>query len=293
MRQKINVFPKILMALLAVFISIGLCVTFDQKTEVYGAVSTESFSGGDGTATNPYQISTAGDLATMAQLINGTSSSTSGEAGLDYNKYGKAYYVLTANIDLSGRIWTPIGAYSGKPFAGYFGGNGYTISNMTIDETITCSALGLFGYVNKYNSTNNETVVIENLQLKNVSIEAYYSTSSSYASSAGALAGNVSNIISSTQGYTKIQNINVDGVTIVNNYSSTYAGGLIGLLSTNLDLTGLTTEVNDQYALENIAVQNLSITGGSRGGVVGRLENGRSGSSTSEASYKQNNFRNC
>lgn len=293
MRQKINVFPKILMALLAVFISIGLCVTFDQKTEVYGAVSTESFSGGAGTATNPYQISTAGDLAIMAQLINGTSASTSGDAGLNYNKYGKAYYVLTANIDLSGRIWTPIGAYSAKPFAGYFGGNGYTISNMTIDETITTSALGLFGYVNKYNSTNNETVVIENLQLKNVSIEAYYSTTSSYASSVGALAGNVSNIISATQGYTKIQNINVDGVTIVNNYSSTYAGGLIGLLSTDMNLTGLTTEVNDQYALENIAVQNLSITGGSRGGVVGRLENERTGETTSEASYKQNNFRNC
>lgn len=101
----------------------------------------ETFSGGSGTAAAPYQIATADDLWRMAELVN--------DHNLDYRE---AYYILTADIDLGGAAWTPIGDNyldGFKSFPGIFDGDGHTISglNVTAAEDDETRYFGLFGQV--------------------------------------------------------------------------------------------------------------------------------------------------
>ena len=119
-----------------------------------------------------YQIGTAEDLVAFSQLVNG------GE--------GTANAVLTADIDLGGIDWTPIGAGScyyaasgphnvtDGGFAGVFDGQGYTVSNFNIKET--SEADGLFGVL---------TGTVKNLGIVN----ATFKVSRTYRS--GALVGTV------------------------------------------------------------------------------------------------------
>ena len=64
---------------------------------------------GDGTSLTPYEISTADQLAYLAQQVNLGSN------------YSNEYFVLTADIDLENSPWTPIGN-SGSSFSGHFNG---------------------------------------------------------------------------------------------------------------------------------------------------------------------------
>lgn len=79
-------------------------------------------AGGSGTASSPYIIATAAEL----QAINNDLS---------------AHYQLSANIDLSGVSWTPIGTTS-VGFHGTLDGNGYTIKNLALSST--AQSAGLF-----------------------------------------------------------------------------------------------------------------------------------------------------
>lgn len=69
-------------------------------------------------------------------------------AAISNNLSGK--YYLTANIDLTGKNWTPIGMYFYKPFTGEFDGNGYVIKGLSITNSTKGSSsarvgVGLFG----------------------------------------------------------------------------------------------------------------------------------------------------
>jgi hypothetical protein len=104
------------------------------------------YSGGSGTAQDPYQIATADDLIAL------------GETPEDYDKH----FILTEDIDLDpnlpdGKVFDkaiiapmfPTIAYpywQGTPFTGVFDGKGHTISNLTITGS---SYLGLFGQLGK------------------------------------------------------------------------------------------------------------------------------------------------
>ena len=90
---------------------------------------------GEGTKESPYQISTADELFWFASLVNGTLE------GVEQNTAACA--VLTADINLSGQTWTPIGTSTRNYFEGTFDGGGHTISNLTIDTE--ASYVGLFG----------------------------------------------------------------------------------------------------------------------------------------------------
>ena len=83
-----------------------------------------------------YQIDSVTDLFWFAGLVNGTLENVEQDTA--------ASAVLTANIDLSGETWTPIGSES-TPYIGTFDGQGYTISGMTIENAESYS--GLFGNV--------------------------------------------------------------------------------------------------------------------------------------------------
>ena len=74
--------------------------------------------------------------------------------------------MLTAEIDLNGFDWTPIGS-SAKKFSGSFDGAGHTIKNMTIDYQTAKSGerlyLGLFGYAE---GTKDNRAAIKNLTVQ-------------------------------------------------------------------------------------------------------------------------------
>lgn len=92
--------------------------------------SAAEFAAGDGTQGAPYQISSAGELANLAKMVSG------GET------YESTYFELTADIDLDGKEWTPIGTKDSQ-FAGKLFGNGNTISNLTVGGG---DNRGLFSY---------------------------------------------------------------------------------------------------------------------------------------------------
>lgn len=92
--------------------------------------SAAEFAAGDGTQGAPYQISSAGELANLAKMVN--------DGKTDEN----TYFELTADIDLGGKEWTPIGTKDSQ-FAGKFSGNGKTIRNLTVGGGDNS---GLFAY---------------------------------------------------------------------------------------------------------------------------------------------------
>lgn len=102
----------------------------------------------DASAEGYYQITSAEQLDNVRNDLNGN-------------------YILCANISLEDYNWEPIGSIE-YPFTGTFDGNGYTISNVTINkhftmDNITTSEMnvGFFGY------TNGAT--IKNLGIENAS----------------------------------------------------------------------------------------------------------------------------
>lgn len=111
---------------------------------------------GEGTAENPFKISTAEDLAAVGV-------GTYDVYDLEFSK--TACYVLTNDIDLStvcsatAGSWVPINIDT----PAVFDGAGYTISNLYINTTEASTPQGLFGLIN-----NGATV--KNLKLDGVSI---------------------------------------------------------------------------------------------------------------------------
>lgn len=149
------------------------------------------------------------------------------------NSYSGKTVVLTADLDLEGESWTPIGdsvaSYPSVAFAGTFDGRDHTISNLTInrgDNTDTYAADGLFGaLVGK----------VKNVTLKNAVI-----TGTHYV---GAIAG-----YSSANVGMAIENCHVDGaeltsvpVMIGDSYDNgDKVGGIIGYCVTGDQITGCT-----------------------------------------------------
>ena len=110
----------------------------------WDGTSASSALRGEGTQDDPYRIRHANDLAFLAKSVN------------EGNAYEGKYFVQTADIDLGGKEWTPIGfqdindaktdGKAAAPFSGVYNGNGYKITGLSITEETT-NHLGVFGYV--------------------------------------------------------------------------------------------------------------------------------------------------
>lgn len=97
----------------------------NRWTDGIFAAGTYPFGGGDGSSEEAaYEIATARQLAQLAYDVN------------NGNAYTGKHFKLTADIDLAGKEWTPIGSrfYPGFElgFNGSFDGNGKSVFNMAI-----------------------------------------------------------------------------------------------------------------------------------------------------------------
>ncbi len=173
---------------------------------------------GSGTSDDPYQISTSADLVKLSQLINDTKTNET---------YTKLNYIQTADIDMKGIDFTPIGKFWDESeeavsldmmFYGTYDGRYHKITNLNVD--ISTPYAGLFGHV-------HETGYISWL-----SVSGNVKTSGSYA---GGIAGELANG-AAIVGCSFIGDVSaVDlagGIT-----GSIYNGALISKSYANADLT--------------------------------------------------------
>jgi len=94
-----------------------------------------------------YTVYNADGLLNVAKLVNGGKT--------DIN------ITLTADIDLTGKGWTPIGTSFDNSYKGTFDGGGHTITGLTV--TTNDQFVGLFGYLNRAGTVKN--VVMEGIQI--------------------------------------------------------------------------------------------------------------------------------
>ena len=118
-----------------------------------------AFAGGSGTADAPWQIASVDQLAYLAATVNdGSKSGYMGAMG--------AYFVLTADLDMTGVDWRPIGNMNDMEnrttlFLGSFDGQGHTVSNLTYKNDQFIVGAGLFGIsVGEIKNVNIENAAV-------------------------------------------------------------------------------------------------------------------------------------
>lgn len=111
-----------------------------------------AYASGKGTQADPYIISSAEQLALLALEVD-RGQTTAG-----------SYYRLSADIDLDGHYWYPIGADKAKPFEGHFDGMGHHIDNLHIVQTGSLLNTGFFSAI-------AEGATVRNLVIAGGSVE--------------------------------------------------------------------------------------------------------------------------
>ena len=138
--------------------------------------------------TNTYTVYNANGLMNIAELVNGGKT--------DIN------ITLTADIDLTGKNWTPIGTDYDNSYKGTFDGGGHTITGLTF--TTNDEYAGLFGWLNRAGTVKN--VVMEGVQITSNQI---------YGGSIGGVVG---------YSWGTIENCSVSGSVS----GTVYVGGVVG-----------------------------------------------------------------
>ncbi|MDY5899841.1 MAG: ZmpA/ZmpB/ZmpC family metallo-endopeptidase-related protein, partial [Candidatus Limisoma sp.] len=209
-----------------------------------------------------YEIFAPEGLQWLANEVNSNTETFAGKT-----------VVLTADIDMEGKAFTPIGtlvSYPSKTFAGTFDGQNHTIYNLTTaDYTPNHAVAGLFG---------STTGTIKNVTLKNVNIR-----SSHYA---GAIVA-----YSSTNGAV-IENCHVDGGTVTSKaelIGSSYdngdkVGGIAGYIVSDDKIDGCT--------VKNLTVQAYRDLGGIVGCSDGTVQICTVGENVTIIVDNENNYKN-
>lgn len=156
---------------------------------------------GDGSNSDPYQISNAEKLTALQTQVN--------ENGFSYT--GK-WFRLTNNIDLNNEPWTPIGVDALHSFGGSLDGGGKAISGLKVETNGACA--GLFGSVR---GAYGVPVTMRDLTLKNGSVKF----TSSGTSFSGGLVAIVEGGIA-----LELRNVVAENLTVSGGISG--SGGLLG-----------------------------------------------------------------
>ncbi len=209
----------------SILMTLALCLTLlpatawaagtDTTADVWDGTSVDTEWYDENTSATTYTLTTAAQLAGLAQLVNGR------------NDFSEKTITLGADIDLNGKEWTPIGKYINDidwdpAFQGTFDGNGNTVSGLCVNINATDNtSAGLFGYV-------GESGTVKNLNVSGTVI---------VSSSSGVYVGGVVGYarVSSNEGQITVENCSFsgevkstctsDGNTYVGNI---YVGGVVG-----------------------------------------------------------------
>ena len=196
-----------------------------------------------------YTVYNADGLMNIAKLVNGGKS--------DIN------ITLTADIDLTGKDWTPIGTDYDNSYKGTFDGGGHTITGLTF--TTNDEYAGLFGWLNRAGTVKN--VVMEGVQITSNQI---------YGGSIGGVVGS---------GWGTIENCSVSGSVS----GTVYVGGVVGVqiggsitgcsssatVKGTVDVGGVAGQTNSSatltacYATGNVIIEMAPKKNIAGGGLVG------------------------
>ena len=196
-----------------------------------------------------YTVTSADGLMNIAKLVNGGKT--------DIN------ITLTADIDLTGKNWTPIGTDYDNSYKGTFDGGGHTITGLTF--TTNDEYAGLFGWLNRAGTVKN--VVMEGVQITSNQI---------YGGSIGGVVGS---------GWGTIENCSVSGSVS----GTVYVGGVVGVqiggsitgcsssatVKGTVDVGGVAGQTNSSatltacYATGNVIIEMAPKKNIAGGGLVG------------------------
>ncbi|MDR1184209.1 MAG: hypothetical protein LBK67_05385, partial [Coriobacteriales bacterium] len=217
---------------------------------------------GEGTAENPYLVASAAQLQKVNRLINSSDA-----------PYRDKHYKLTADIDMDGLSWSPLGgSVAVTAFTGTFDGNGNTVSNLVVSGA---RYVGMFGYIS---GATIKDLALEGYDIKNTSRVAnqkFYTAGLVAASVAGStitgckVNGTVSGysyvagIVAQANGSITIENCLVQG-TIQGAPDGTSGGSYVAGIIGRVDGTGATIAVKN-------CVVSADITGDGSyvGGIAG------------------------
>ena len=198
--------------------------------------------------TNTYTVYNADGLMNVAELVNGGKT--------DIN------ITLTADIDLTGKVWTPIGTDYDNSYTGTFDGGGHTIKGLTV--TTNDQFVGLFGSIGYAGTVKN--VMMEDVQI----------TSNRSSGFAGGVAGysdgtiencSVSGSISGTVSVGGVVGVQIGGSITGCSSSATVngtvdVGGVAGQTNSSATLTAC-------YATGNVIIEMAPKKNIAGGGLVG------------------------
>ena len=199
-----------------------------------------------------YTVYNANGLMNVAELVNGGKT--------DIN------ITLDKNIDLTGKVWTPIGTDYDNAYTGTFDGGGHTITGLTV--TTNDEYAGLFGYLSNFNNAAGT--------VKNVVMEGIQITCNHRSGYAGGVVGyswgtiencSVSGSVSATVSVGGVVGVQRDGSITGCSSSATvkgtlYVGGVAGWTNFGATLTAC-------YATGNVIIEIAPTQNISGGGLVG------------------------
>ena len=158
---------------------LALCFTL-LPTAAF-AEEAPSFGGGTGTQEDPWLIASQADLIALAEFLNSGNAATFDTENAGVGNCHGYYFKQTADIDLTGVTWEPIGYSGSYYFAGNYDGDGHSIKNAISTGKVDpdgFATAGIFGWV-AFGS-------VENLHVKNANFLAIGQDNYSYV---GGIAG--------------------------------------------------------------------------------------------------------
>ena len=220
-------------------IALAICMMIFCVPMGVFAAEAPSFSGGTGTQGDPWLIASQADLTALAEFLNSGNAATFDTENAGVGNCHGYYFKQTADIDLTGVTWEPIGYSGSYYFAGNYDGGGHSITNAVSTGKVDpdgYATAGIFGWV-AFGS-------VANLHVKNANFVATGQNNYSYV---GGIAGLCYG--------SSIKNCSVENSSLESrrNNNNNCAGSIVGYS------TGGTFE---KCAAENNQIRTMAYGGG-------------------------------